>query len=107
VLRIALILLRYFNNCTPSSTHTAQCGYCSLAALPWGLRSKRGLPSVLRRHRFSDIRAPDFESHAPPDVKAADGVSAFDRVVEPHLNRDWTEVVADEAADGYLRLVAA
>src|ERR1700733_6812571 len=66
----------------------------------------RSVQSVLGRNWLVCLRSPDFEGHAAPYVKTAYGVPAFDRVVEPHLNRDRTEIVANKATEGYLRLVA-
>ena len=58
--------------------------------------------SVFGRNWFGRLRPPDLEGHAPPYVQAANGVSAFDGVVEPHLNGDRAEVVTNQATDGYL-----
>src|SRR5580700_6765823 len=52
--------------------------------------------SVLGGQRLWRVEAKDLERHAGPYVDAADRILAFDGVVEPGLQRDRTEVVAEE-----------
>lgn len=54
--------------------------------------------SVLGDQRLRCVVAPDFEAHAAPDVEPANRVLTFDGVVEPHLDGDRAEIVADRAA---------
>jgi len=54
--------------------------------------------SVLGDQRLRCVVAPDFEAHAAPDVEPANRVLTFDGVVEPHLDGDRAEIVADQAA---------